>query len=91
MPQPNQEPKSESLEIDGHVVVIACALHADTGRWEPSASVKPSWSTAPAVELRTTPEHFQDTPIAAMAVARKIAADWLAANPPQDGTVDAAV
>ena len=91
MNQPSQEPKTESTEIDGHVIVTRCALHPDIGRWEPSASVKPRWSSAPAVALTTEPEHFQDTPANAMAFARKLADDWLAANMPTDGTADVAV
>jgi hypothetical protein len=77
--------------IDDQVVTVGCVFHPDTSRWEPTVSIKPSWGSGEAVQIKSKPEHFQDAPHDALAVAHVMAKAWLAEHTPPEGTVDAAV
>jgi hypothetical protein len=88
---PSEIAKSETVKIDDHIVTVGCLFHADTGRWEPTVSIRPSWASGEAVRITAKPEHFQDAPHDAMAVAHEMAKAWVAEHAPPEGTVDAAV
>jgi hypothetical protein len=88
---PSDTVKTETVMIDDEVVTVGCILHADTSRWEPTVSIKPSWGSGEAVQITAKLEHFQDSPHDALAVARVMARAWLAEHTPPGGTVDAAV
>ena len=78
MAHPNTEPRTESVEIDGHIITTGCRYRPDLQRWEPTASVRPRWNTAETVSLPCKPEEFQDTPDDAMGVAQAMVETWRA-------------
>lgn len=81
----NLEPKSETSEIDGHVVTRGCVFHAELNRWEPTVTIRPAWASSTATSLESQAEHFQDTPEDAMGVARDMAHSWLIDHDPRTG------
>lgn len=82
MTHETEPPKSETFETDGHVLTVGCVYNAETTRWEPTVSVRPSWKAATDLNLAAAKEDFQDNPGDAMDKARAIAKAWLAHQAP---------
>ena len=82
MAHANTDPRSETTAVQGHVLTHGCIYRADLQRWEPVASVRPSWNAAENLTLPFKPEAFQDTPEDAMRVAQAAIDGWVA-DPPR--------
>ncbi len=80
MAHANTDPRSETIEVEGHVVTHGCLYRPDLQRWEPVASIRPSWAASDPVSLAAKPETFQDTPEDAMVVAETMVEEWLRAH-----------
>ena len=82
MAHANTEPRSETTEIEGHVITRGCRYRPDLNRWEPTVSIRASWAPASEEPLTCKPDEFQDTPDDAMVVAQRMVDAWLAKQHP---------
>lgn len=80
MAHANNESKSETVAVNGHVITHGCRYRPEQARWEPFASVRAAWDTTQEVVLPGMTDDLQDTPEDAMGVARSAADAWLRAQ-----------
>lgn len=69
--------KSQTVEIDGYVVTRGCLFHAESGKWQPVASVGDDWDEARHRAIVATKADFQDTPEQALDKADTLAREWI--------------
>ncbi len=82
MAHENTEPRTETMELSGHVVTRGCRYLPDSKKWAPYVSIRPSWNPSAAMQIDVKPEEFQDTANDAMELARVLTEAWVKEKKP---------